>query len=163
MIKHRTTFSVVQVFTRGSVPHRWYQLYWNNAWLRCPCCYSRKGWAQAGKLPPCSAWQTCHVRWPGQTRERSGAWFYKGNKLFKNDRSPHLPDNGSLAIQAAVPADEFIPRLSRHKDIVQLVNEVLFQGLSVLIFTGGEKKGKKTSFYKSIYQSQRAWLRQLLF
>lgn len=28
IIKHRTTFIiVVQAFTRGSVPHRWYQLY----------------------------------------------------------------------------------------------------------------------------------------
>lgn len=50
----------------------------------------------------------------------------KRDKLIKHVDLPHLPDNGSLTIQAAVPADQFVPRLSWHKDIVQLVYQVLF-------------------------------------
>lgn len=50
----------------------------------------------------------------------------KWDKFIKTVNLPHLPDNGSLTIQAAVPADQFIPRLSWHKDIVQLVYKVLF-------------------------------------
>lgn len=50
----------------------------------------------------------------------------KRDKLIKHVDLPHLPDNGSLTIQAAVPADQFVPRLSWHKDIVQLIYQVLF-------------------------------------
>lgn len=62
----------------------------------------------------------------------------KKEKKKKSQRH-YLPDNGSLAIKAAVPADKLIPRLSGYKDIVQLIYKVLFQGLSVLVY-----KRKKT-------------------
>lgn len=50
----------------------------------------------------------------------------KRDTLIKQVNLPHLPDNGPLTIQAAVPADQFVPRLRWHKDIVQLVYQVLF-------------------------------------
>lgn len=52
----------------------------------------------------------------------------------------YLPDDGSLTLKAAIPADKLIPCLSGHKDIVQLIYKVLFQGLSLLVFK--EKKIK---------------------
>lgn len=55
----------------------------------------------------------------------------------------YLPDDGSLVIEAAVPADKLIPRLSGYKDIVELIYKMLFQGLSLLVFNGGKKKKKR--------------------
>lgn len=50
---------------------------------------------------------------------------FESDRPVNNVHLPHLSDNGSLAIQAAVPADQFAPRLGRHEDIVQLVYKVL--------------------------------------
>lgn len=77
---HFTALGNVQPRTerKPGVAHRLCLLYWNNAWPQCPCCCFRTGWAQAGKLPPCSAWQTCHVQSPGGSRLRSEEWFEKG-------------------------------------------------------------------------------------
>lgn len=46
----------------------------------------------------------------------------------------YLPGNWSLTLQAAIPADKFIPGLGRNKDIVQLIYKVLLQDLGVLVF-----------------------------
>lgn len=51
----------------------------------------------------------------------------------------YLPDNGSLTIKAAIPADKLVPCLSRYEDIVQLIYKVLFEGLSLLVLMLGEK------------------------
>lgn len=52
----------------------------------------------------------------------------------------YLPDNGFLALEAAIPADQFIPRLSGYKDIVQLIYKVLFKCLSLLVCKKTNKK-----------------------
>ena len=60
--------------------------------------------------------------------------------ILKKLQQHYLPDDGSLALEAAVPADKLVPRLSGHEDIVQLVYKVLFQGLSLLVFKGKTSK-----------------------
>ncbi len=51
----------------------------------------------------------------------------------------NLSDDGFLTLQAAIPADQLIPGLCRHQNIVQLIYEMLFQRLRLVIYNTGRK------------------------